>query len=119
MIFPSDRVRKDGESITRRGWEAMKTENRADGRRKRRRRAVTLQKCGGCCVCWPLSLSALYAGNLCALARSFVLQVPFKGLLDLLTNKRDDCQDLTHNLPKSSVCGISGSEEDITEGFEG
>lgn len=49
----------------------------------------------------------------------FVLQVLSKGLLDLLTNKRDDCQDLTRNLTKSSVRGISGSEEDITEGFEG
>lgn len=69
MIFPSDKVRKDGENIVLRDWEAMKTEDRADGRRKRRRRAVALQKCGGCCVCWPLSLSALYTGNLCALAR--------------------------------------------------
>lgn len=57
--------------------------------------------------------------ELVRIGKIFVLQVPFKGLLDLLTNKRDDCQDLTHNLPKSSVCGLSGSEEDIPEGFEG
>lgn len=61
----------------------------------------------------PLRWKLVCVGNI------FALQLLFKGLLDLLTNRRDDCQDLTHNLPKPSVRGISGSEEDIPEGLEG